>query len=117
MIWLPFTELTFLALFASERPREFARNPERVAAVAIAAERAHSAMIAQWPHHPRLLGGVIAWAILAESGIDEAVHDGSKLGLAGEVCLMQISPGNGLWQGITESREALAGVAIHETSL
>jgi len=116
MIHSTFTSLTFLALFASERPAEFRHDPERIATIAIAAERAQSAVIAQWHRHPRLLGAALAVTVLRESNLLEGVHSGEVRGPTDDVCLVQINRGNTIWRNWAESRDALAGLDIVPTS-
>jgi hypothetical protein len=111
-----FTSLTFLVALAHERPAIYRADPERVAVVAVAAERAQSALIAQWHRHPRMLGALVLEGILAESSLDVRVHSGERLGLAGEVCLMQIGVSNPLWMPYADSREALAGLDVESTT-
>jgi hypothetical protein len=116
MTWPPFTAITFLTLFASERPAEFRHDPERIAVVAIAAERAQSDLMAQWHRHPRMLGATLATVVLFESGLRENVHSGATRSSTDDVCLVQINHTNQLWRGRVETREDLAGVDLLPTS-
>jgi hypothetical protein len=110
-----FTAMTFLAVFASERPAEFRRDPERIATIAIAAERAQSALIATWRRSPRLLGASMAATVLEESWLVEAVHDGTRRSQTGDTCLMQVSPVNERWQR-WGTIDALAGIDLAPTT-
>jgi hypothetical protein len=115
MTWPAFTALAFLAALASERPAEFRHDPERIATIAIAAERAQSATIASWRRHPRLLGASMIATSIGESGLTNEIHMGAVRGGEGEICLMQIHPVNALWKRWGEF-ENLAGVEIELTA-
>lgn len=114
----------FLALYAHEVPRVYAENPERVAVVAVASEQAQAVLLPTWPRYnkkgsvtPRSLSAAIAAVVIEESGLDVAVHGGSKRGLAGEVCLMQIHPSNPQWQRHgAPSFDALGGTDLQATT-
>lgn len=116
MTWPPFTAATFLALFASERPAEFRHDPERIAVIAIAAERAQSDQMASWRRHPRMLGATLATVVLFESNLREDVHSGTTRSATDDVCLVQVNRTNTLWAHWAPSRDALAGIDIEPTT-
>ena len=112
----PFTAVTFLVALAHEAPVVYAQDPNRIAVIAVAAERAQSEILPQWERHARLLGAGIIVAALSESRLDASVHAGSRRGLQGEICLTQIHPINASWRTYAPSFEALAGIDIESTS-
>jgi hypothetical protein len=116
MTWLPFTAATFLALFASERPQEFRHDPERIATIALAAERVQSDQMASWRRHPRMLGATLATVVLFESNLREDVHSGATRSRTGATCLAQINPTNPLWKQWANSLDDLAGIDLAPTA-
>lgn len=111
-----FTAMTFVTVFATEEPFVFRHDPERVAAVAIAAERAQSTLMATWHRQPRMLGAELSVAILRESHLDERVHSGDRRGAVGETCLMQVLPSNQRWDQWSDSLEGIVGTEIGPTT-
>lgn len=112
-----FTAAMFLALFASERPNEFAKAPERLATAALAAEQAQAQQQGKWRHGAPQLSAAIATVVLEESGLAADVHSGAKRGKAGEVCLVQIHPKNPQWRFVgAPSFESLAGTDLQATT-
>jgi hypothetical protein len=116
VIFGAFTAASFLALFATQEPAVYRDNPERVAVIAVASERAQADLMPHWTRHPRLLGASLAVVALGESHLAESVHDGSRRGAVGEACLAQVHPINGHWRPYAASFEGLVGVGIDETT-
>lgn len=110
-----FTAGAFLALFAHEEPAVYAADPGRVARVAIAAEQAQQPYLELWPQSDRSLGASVSAAIILESHLAESIHDGSKRGRAGEVCLVQINPINAMWKRVASTFDSLAGTGVEAT--
>lgn len=104
----------YIALFATELPDVYAANPGRVARVAVGAERAEAKLRARF-RRPNMLGPTLATIAIKESRLAESVHDGSRRGRAGEICLTQIHPVNTQWKPWAPAFESLAGTDVEAT--
>lgn len=111
-----YTAEEYIAIFANKAPKEYAKNPERIARVALGAEKAELKLRLRFPQRA-LLGAILAATSLKESGLWESVHDGSRRGPSGEICLMQIHPVNTQWKAWAPSFESLAGTTVAATEL
>ena len=113
MTW---TAATLLAAFQSLAPAEYAKDPPRFATIAVAGESVVAEYGQRFVKGPRMLGAAVATAIRKESAFWLDVHDGSRVGPSGEVCLVQIHPSNPHWQRVgAPLREALAGTDYEST--
>lgn len=105
----------FLAALANEVPTQYAKDPERIANIALAAELAQSELGSKWARSSRELSGSVLTAIITESGARRDVHDGSKRSRTRDICIMQINQGNGHWKKHATSFEQLAGTSVEAT--
>lgn len=112
-----FTAAMFLAALSQEVRTQYEQDPERIAIIAIAAERAQSEMTTKWRHLPNELSGAIVAGIITESGARADIHDGTRRGLDGDICIMQIHRGNGNWKKFVTAFDQLAGHSVASTKL
>ena len=109
-----FTAVIYLAIFAQERPREYNAAPERLAVVAVAAERTQAALLPKWRHSPAQFAGALTSAIIHESGLDAKVHSGENH--RNGHCLTQIHHTNRIWERVgAPSYDALLGTDLQAT--
>jgi len=114
-----FTPAVFLAVFLAYCPQRDPEELKRVAVVSVAAYQAQQTLLKskRWPGSEAELAGAIATGVIRESGLWHDTHDGSRIGRAGEICLMQIHPTNPAWKLFTSSRKNLAGTDLESTRL
>lgn len=110
-----FTAAMYMAIFASELPTEYNKDPARFATIALAAEQVVEEQLPTWRRNPNELGAAVVTAMVFESGGWRSVHEGTRLGPTGDICLMQIHPGNGTWKRYAKAFSDLAGLGLEAT--